>query len=141
MIDINPTDMTCIYSALIYIAKLCNRTNVPPIVTFDQQLYWKALKILQQVDVDNPVKDTVGTFHMFMNLLGAIGTIFEGSGISRLLENIYGENDVVHILRGKAVQRAYRTHLISDKCLAHELMSQMQESARFGDLLLKLETF
>ena len=34
--------------------------------------------------------------HTLVNLLGAIGTLMEGSGLDKLLEEIYGENAVVH---------------------------------------------
>ena len=50
-----------------------------------------------------------------MNLLGAIGTLMEGSGLDTLLEEIYGENAVVHMLKGKAVQRAFRGHMGNSK--------------------------
>jgi arginine repressor len=40
---------------------------------------------------------------MLMNLLGAIGTLMDGSGIKEILGTIYGENTVQHIMTGKAV--------------------------------------
>ena len=52
-----------------------------------------------------------------MNLLGAIGTLMEGTGLKNILETVYGENAVVHMMTGKAVQRALWGHLLVDKCL------------------------
>ena len=37
------------------------------------------------------------SFHTFMNLLGVIGTLMEGTGLKSVLEVADGENAVVHI--------------------------------------------
>jgi len=49
MIDMAPTDMTCILSTLEYFCKLASKYNAPPVVTFDQPLFWKASEIINQV--------------------------------------------------------------------------------------------
>ena len=57
----------------------------------------------------HPLKDTIvplGSFHSLMNLLGAIGILMEGSGLDTLLEEICGENAVIHMLKGKAVHNS-----------------------------------
>ncbi|CAG2208600.1 unnamed protein product [Mytilus edulis] len=46
MIDLNPSDLSCIYSTLKFICKEAHRYQKPPVVTFDQPLYWKALCIV-----------------------------------------------------------------------------------------------
>ena len=43
MIDLNPSDLSCIYSTLKFICKEASRYQKPPVVTFDQPLYWKAV--------------------------------------------------------------------------------------------------
>ena len=53
-----------------------------------------------------------------MNLFGAIGTIMENTGLSNILETIYKENSILHLLKGKAVSRALRGHFITDQCLS-----------------------
>ena len=60
-----------------------------------------------------------------MNLLGAIGTLMEGTGLKNILETVYGENAVMHMMTGKAVQRALRGHLLVDKCLHSQLITEM----------------
>ena len=40
----------------------------------------------------------LGTFHTLMNVLGAIGTLMQGTGLANILEEIYGENTVKHIM-------------------------------------------
>jgi len=60
-----------------------------------------------------------------MNLLGAIGTLMEGTGLKNILETVYGENAVVHMMTGKAVQRALRGHILVDKCLYSQFITEM----------------
>ncbi len=43
MINMNPSDITCVYSTLKFIEGHAQRHDVTPIVTFDQPLWWKAL--------------------------------------------------------------------------------------------------
>jgi hypothetical protein len=38
MIDMNPTDVSCIYSTLLFVSEHARRYNVKPIITFDQPL-------------------------------------------------------------------------------------------------------
>ena len=52
-----------------------------------------------------------------MSFLGCIGSIMSGSGIEELLECVYASNTVGHMLSGKAVQRAFRGHLIVENAL------------------------
>ena len=67
----------------------------------------------------------MGSFHTFMNLLGAIGTLMQGTGLQNILELVYGENAVVHMMTGKSVQRAFRGHLLVDKCLNQAILSDL----------------
>ena len=45
MIDLNPSDMPCVYSTLKFVSKEASHHNRTPVTTFDQPLYWKALII------------------------------------------------------------------------------------------------
>ena len=38
MTDLEPSDMTCIYSTLVFISEQAKRYSVTPIITFDQPL-------------------------------------------------------------------------------------------------------
>ena len=118
MIDMYPGDKTCILSTLEFICKLASKHNISPVVTFDQPLFWKASEIVNEVEDNDRIKDVVlllGSFHTLMNLLGAIGTLMDGSGLKDIQETIYGENAVIHIMTGKAVQRALPGHLLVDQ--------------------------
>ena len=143
MIDMYPGDKTCILSTLEFICKLASKHNISPVVTFDQPLFWKASQIVNEVEDNDRIKDVVlllGSFHTLMNLLGAIGTLMDGSGLKDILETIYGENAVIHIMTGKAVQRALRGHLLVDQCLTNQIISKIIESDRgFESLIQELE--
>ena len=49
MIDMNPSDKTCIYSTLHYICAEAKRNKTTPVLTFDHPLWWKALSIISSV--------------------------------------------------------------------------------------------
>ena len=76
-----------------------------------------------------------------MNLLGAIGTLMDGSGLKQIIETIYGENAVVHMMSGKSVQRAFRGHLLVDQCLTHQIVAKIiEDEPGFENVLKELET-
>lgn len=139
MIDMYPGDPTCILSTLTYICGLAEKSNISPVITFDQPLFWKASEIIYNAPKDSPIKTTVlmlGSFHTLMNVLGAIGTLMQGTGLSNILEEIYGENAVKHIMTGKSVQRAFRGHLLVEKCLNGLLVSEvMDRDPEFASLV------
>jgi len=120
MIDMYPGDQTCILSTLTYICSLAERHTISPVITFDQPLFFKASEVIYNAPPDSILKRIVlrlGSFHTLMNALGAIGTLMHGSGLADILETVYGENAVKHMLTGKSVQRAFRGHLLVEKCL------------------------
>ena len=55
----------------------------------------------------------LGTFHTYMSFYGSIGYIMTNSGLQSMLELIYAERTVPHILSGKAFARATRAHMIT----------------------------
>jgi len=59
VIEMDATDITCIYSTLSFICDQVSRYEVSPIVTFDQPLYWKALTITQKEAEDSKLKSVV----------------------------------------------------------------------------------
>ncbi|CAC5388950.1 unnamed protein product [Mytilus coruscus] len=52
MIDLNASDMTCVYSTLNFGSNQAKRYDITAILTFDQPLYWKAFSIIEN---ENPV--------------------------------------------------------------------------------------
>ena len=111
MIDLDPSNMTCISSTLHYVCNQARAYNITPVITFDQLLYWKALIIIESEPSWSPLKKIVlrlGGLHTEMSFLGCIGHLMAGSGLEQVLEVVYAENAVKHILSGKAIARAVR---------------------------------
>jgi hypothetical protein len=128
MIDLQPSDPTCIYSTLIFISNHAREHNVTPIVTFDQPLWWKALGIILAEPKESDLKSIVlrlGGLHTEMSFLGSVGYLMSGSGIEQVLETIFAGNTVEHILSGKAIARAVRGHLLIDGVLNGLLLSEV----------------
>lgn len=125
IIDMAAGDMSCIFSTLTYLNKLAYNHGFPCVVTFDQPLFWKASQIINTQNELQEITLMLGTFHTLMNVLGAIGTLMNGSGLFEILEEIYGSNTVVHMMTGKAVSRAIRGHMIVDAALSTLIVSEV----------------
>ena len=98
-------------------------------LTFDQPLYWKATEI-QEHEKYSTVKDIVlilGSFHILMSYLGSIGHLMSGTGLHSVLEQVYADKTVPHMLSGKAVSRARRGHLLVACALEGLKVSQIYE--------------
>ena len=48
----------------------------------------------------------------------------EGSDLKNKLETVFGENTVIHMMTGKAVQKALKRHLVVDNCLHNQLVKK-----------------
>jgi len=140
MIDMNPSDETCIYSTLKFVMEHARHNIRTPIITFDQPLYWKAFKIIHTEPAGSALSNVIvrlGGFHAEMSFLGSIGHLMAETGLRELFELIYASNAVDHILSGKAIARAVRAHLLVDAALNALLYSealqlpipQLQETA------------
>ena len=120
MIDMNPSDLSCIYSTLSFLVDHAKQYDITPVVTFDQPLYHKALMIVESEPIESELRKVVvrlGGFHTEMCFLATIGGLMAGSGLRELLELIYAPNAVEHILNGKAVSRAVRAHFLVEAAL------------------------
>ena len=126
MVDIDPTNMSCVYSTLVFVNDQCIKYGIQPIVTFDQPLWMKAKLILSQ---EESLKDLIlilGGFHTLMSFLGSICHIMKSSGLSAVLQLVFAENTVTHILSGKAYSRAVRGHFLVDGALNALLLQKVQ---------------
>ena len=121
IIDLNPTDMTCIYSTLKFVESQAKELNiVTPVITFDQPPYIKAMEIVKAKNVNMVVM--LGGFHLLMSFLGSIGEVMKGSGLEDALEELYGKSTVPHLISGKAVARALRGRFLVKSALVCQLM-------------------
>jgi len=128
MIDMAPSDLTCINSTLWFVAKQAEKFSVTPIITFDQPLYLKAHTVIREQNADSPLRRVVlrlGGFHMQMSFLGCIGHIFTDTGLQEILETVYASNAVVHMLTGKSVHRAVRGYFMLDTALHALMLSEL----------------
>ena len=141
MIDMYSGDHSCILSTLELFSDLASKHDLSPVVTFDQSLYWKAAQIIQSSPPDSHLRSIVlllGCFHLIMNLLGAISTLMEGTGLKDILD--YSENILIHIMTGKSVQRAFFGHLLVNKCLNKMIVSEIVDcNPEFKMLIEKCE--
>lgn len=127
MIDMDPTDLSCVFSTLHFVADENRRQGTTPILTFDQPLWWKAKTIIVNENDDSELKQIVlnlGGFHSTMSFLGCIGHMMTSTGLSDVLGVVYAENAVNHMLSGKAYARAIRGHFLVDTALNAIVLSR-----------------
>ena len=120
LIDLTPSDPTCVRSTLEYIVDHASRYNTTPVITFDQQLWWIAYLVIEaqpRASLLHQIVLILGGFHTEMSFLGSIGTLMAGSGLKEVMSQVYAEGSVDHMLSGKAVARAVRAHLLTDSAL------------------------
>ena len=120
MIDMNPSDVTCVSSTLHFVSEHAKQHSIANPVTFDQPLWLKAFNIIQTEPPNSDLRKItvrLGTFHAKMSFLRSIGHLMVGSGLRELLELIYASNAEDHIMTGKAFSRAVCVHLIVDATL------------------------
>jgi len=73
IIDMNPNDMTCIYTTLCFVEKQAELSNMETAcITFDQPLWIKAVEITQSMRMNVVCR--------LRGYLGSIGKVMEGSG-------------------------------------------------------------
>ena len=88
IIDLDPTNMSCILSTLSFLSNLAKQNNQPTIVAFDQPLYWKGTRIIFE-SADHIIQQIVlllGNFHTIFNLLGCIGFLMADTGLKEHFE-------------------------------------------------------
>ena len=128
IIDLTPSDPTCVRSTLEYVSEHARRHDKIPVLTFDQQLWWIAYMVIESQTQDSPLRQIIlvlGGFHTEMSFLGAIGSLMAGSGLKEAITQVYAEGSVEQMLSGKAVSRAVRAHYLVDGALSTLATSQM----------------
>lgn len=85
MIDMNPSDLSCVYSTLLFICRDARRYQRAHVMTFDQPLFWKAMTIIWNEPDNSQIR--LGAFYTEMFFLSCIGHIMEGALNSRNIGN------------------------------------------------------
>jgi hypothetical protein len=128
VVDLTPSDPTCVRSMLEYISDHSRRHHATPIITLDQQLWWIAYMIIESQPAESILKEIVlilGGFHTEMSFLGTIGSLMAGSGLKEIMSQVYAEGSVNHMLSGKSVARAVRAHFLIESALNTIAISSM----------------
>lgn len=109
-----PSEFDTLHTAALKSIDIAKKHNMKTcIMTYDQPLYTKTKDIIEACHFkDILVIVRIGGFHMLMSFLGCIGKIMAGSGLRKLLCELYAEGTVKHILDGHAYARAVRAHTL-----------------------------
>ena len=103
MLNLDPTDMSCVYSTLIFLVDQAITNSTTPVITFDQQLWWKSQIIVMNEENESHLKSIVlrlGGFHTEMSYLCTIGHLMQNTGLNEALEIVYGGNTVRQMICG-----------------------------------------
>ena len=103
MVDMDPTDLSCIYTTLKFVSCQAFEQGCVTILTFDQPLFWKASMIVDSERKDSDISEIIGRLgglHCQMSFLGSIGHLMGGSGLQDLMSTVYAENTVPHMISG-----------------------------------------
>jgi len=100
--DLNPKDLSCIYSTLVFVEWQA------------EQLLW--LKVVNILLSRVNVVCHLGGFHVLMSYLGTLGTLMAGSGLTDVLQTCYGSASVSQMMSGKAYARTVRGHWHIQPC-------------------------
>ena len=93
IIDLNPTDPTCIYSTLCFVEQQAKQLRIEtPCITCDQPLWQKAVDIITATKMNMVCR--LGGFHMTMSFSGSVGSVMSGSELSDALQMVYAPNAV-----------------------------------------------
>ena len=129
IIDMDPTDFSCIYLTIAFIIDQANSLEIQtPVITFDQSLWLIANEIVQTKELN--VVLMLGGFHTMMSFMGSIGHLMEGSGLPEALHNVYAKNSVEHMMTGKAVSKAVRGHFLVSSALTTQLLQEFFSAER-----------
>ena len=127
IIDLQPTNLTCIYSTLLFIQRQADQLNInTPVVTFDQTLRYKTQGIMADKGLN--IVCRLGGFHTLMSFMGSIGYMMGGSGLEEVWSQVYAENTVPHLMSGKAYSRALRGHVLVHSALHNLLLDEVISS-------------
>ena len=84
IIDLSPTDPTCIYTTLKFVIDQAKSLNIKtPVLTFDPPLWLKVSDIKNCKSMD--IVLILGGFHLMMSFMGSIGSLMKGLGLSEAL--------------------------------------------------------
>ncbi len=139
LIDMPPADPDTMMTALVEAQRITAQTGQEyTVFTCDQQLYRVALDVMWVYpDRFSNVILRLGGMHLLMSFIGSIGTLMADTGLSDVLESVFG--GVGKMLTGKKFPQNVRAlRLIVEEILRDVLLNHPQLSTT-DELLLELE--
>ena len=130
IIDLNPSDESCIYSTQLFTeeqAKLLNE-NIP-CITYNQPLWLKATGIINDANLN--IACRLGGFHTLMSFLGSVGNMMKGSGLEGLFTDVYAEHSAIHMMSGKAFSTALHAHFLTESAVMTLILTIIKASVCF----------
>ena len=129
LIDLNPSDESCMYLTLIHIIDQAKYLNIEiPCVNFNQLLWIKAFEIVKTKNLRIVLR--LAGFHNLMSFVRSVGFSMEGSGLEKVFGTDYGKNTVM--LSGKATSKALRFHFLLDTALRMKLIKYLLPETTVG---------
>ena len=89
-IDLDPNNMSAVFTTLMFVPNQCKKHKVAPVVTLGQPLWLKAMMIKKKNSL--PITILLGNFYTQMIFLGSIGYVMKNSDILELLSTTYAPN-------------------------------------------------
>ena len=122
-VDMDPNNLSTVYTTLMFVIDECKNNGIEPVVTFDQPLWLKSMMIKKKENLSITI--LLGNFHTQMSYLGSIDYVMKNSGILELFSTIYAENSAKKMLEGKQYERAMRAHNLLLTVLKKVILQQI----------------
>ena len=130
IIDLNPSDESCIYSTQLFTEEQAKLLNVNiPCITYNQPLWLKATGIINDANLN--IACRLGGFHTLMSFLGSVGNMMKGSGLEGLFTDVYAEHSAIHMMSGKAFSTALHAHFLTESAVMTLILTIIKASVCF----------
>ena len=124
IINVNPGDISCIFSRLIFVIKQATELTITtPVLTLDHPLWIKANEIKYVKNMSTAL--IIGCFHNVTSYCGGVGTLMEASGLSESHKTSYEDVTVKHILRKSILFFKSSKHAFFDRSCNNEILDEL----------------
>ena len=125
LIDLDPNNMSTVFTSLMFVSDQCKKYKLEPVVTFDQPLWLKAVMIKKNNCL--PITILLRSFHRQISFLGSVcyfvRYVMKSSDILELLSTAYPPNSAKQMLQGN--KRAMRGHDLLTTALKKIILQQV----------------
>ena len=110
LIDLTPSDATCVRSTIEYAPAYACRHDITAVLILDQQLWWIAYIIIEDQPLESALRQLVLILEMSFHC--SIGGLMACSGLQWAISQVNAEDSVEQMLPGKEVSCAVHGHLM-----------------------------